>query len=60
MTKNPPFNAGDIRNRDLILGEEDPLERAMATHASIPAWKIPYTEEPGGLQSTGLHRAGHD
>ena len=36
------------------------MEEEMATHSSIPAWKIPWTEEPGGLQSTGLQRAGHD
>ena len=39
---------------------EDPLEEGMATHSSIPAWKIPWTEEPGGLQSTGSQRVGHD
>ena len=38
------------------LGPEDPLEQEMATHSSILAWKIPWTEEPGGLQSTGLQR----
>ena len=37
-----------------------PLEKGMATHSSILAWRIPWTEEPGGLQSTGSHRAGHD
>ena len=42
------------------LGWEDPLERGMATHSSIFAWRIPWTEEPGGLQSTGLQRVGHD
>ena len=42
------------------LGWEDPLEEGMATHSSILAWKIPWTEEPGGLQSTGLQRVGHD
>ena len=42
------------------LGQEDPLEEGMATHTSILAWKIPWTEEPGGLQSIGLHRVGHD
>ena len=42
------------------LGREDPLEKEMATHSSILAWKIPWTEEPGGLQSTGSQRAGHD
>ena len=42
------------------LGWEDPLEKEMATHSSILAWKIPWTEEPGGLQSTGLQRVRHD
>ena len=42
------------------LGWEDPLEKEMATHSSILAWKIPWTEEPGGLQSMGLQRVGHD
>ena len=41
-------------------GQEDPLEKEMATHSSILAWKIPWTEEPGGLQSMGLLRVGHD
>ena len=42
------------------LGQEDPLEKEMATHSSILAWRIPWMEEPGGLQSTGLQRVGHD
>ena len=42
------------------LGWEDPLEKAMATHSSILAWKIPWTEESGGLQSMALQRVGHD
>ena len=42
------------------LGREDPLENEMATHASILAWKIPRMEEPGGLQSMGSQRVGHD
>ena len=42
------------------LGWEDPLEKEMATHSSTFAWKIPWTEEPGGLQSTGSQRVGHD
>ena len=42
------------------LGQEDPLEKAMAPHSSTLAWKIPWTEEPGGLQSTGSQRVGHD
>ena len=42
------------------LGWEDPLEKEMAIHSSILAWRIPWTEEPGGLQSTGSQRIGHD
>ena len=42
------------------LGWEDPLEKGMATHSSILAWRIPWTEEPGGLQSTGSQRVGHE
>ena len=41
------------------LGQEDPLEKEMATHSSILAWKIPWTEKLGGLQSIGSQRAGH-
>ena len=44
----------------LSLGREDPLEKEMATHSSTLAWKIPWTEEPGRLQSTGSQRVGHD
>ena len=42
------------------LGREDPLEKEMATHSSILAWRIPWTEEPGELQSMGSQRVGHD
>ena len=42
------------------LGGEDPLEEEMETHSSILAWKTPWTEEPGRLQSMGSHRVGHD
>ena len=42
------------------LGREDPLEKEMATHSRIFAWSIPWMEEPGGLQSTGSQRVGHD
>ena len=42
------------------LAQEDPLEKDMATHFRTPAWKIPWTEEPGGLQSMGLRRVRHD
>ena len=41
------------------LGQEDPLEEGMTTHSSIHAWRIPWIEEPGGLQSIGLQRVGH-
>ena len=41
------------------LGREDPLEKEMATHSSILAWRIPWTEEPGGLQSIGSQKVGH-
>ena len=42
------------------LGREDPLEKEMAAHSSVLAWKIPWMEEPGGLQSMGLQRHGYD
>ena len=50
--KNLPANAGDVRDESLIPGSEDPLEKEMAIHSGILAWRIPWTEEPGGLQST--------
>ena len=46
--KESTCNAGDL---GLILGQEDPLEKGKVTHSSILAWRIPWTEEPGGLQS---------
>ena len=51
--KTPPANAGDIRGSGLTSrsGQEDPLEEGMAIHSSILAWRIPWTEEPGGLWS---------
>ena len=57
MVKNPSANAGDA---GLYLGWEDPLEEGMATYSSILVWKIPWTEESGGLQSMGSQRVGHD
>ena len=51
MKKNPPAKQ---EARVQSLGREDPLEKGMATHSSILAWRIPWTEEPGGLQSVGL------
>ena len=56
MVKYLPTNAGDIRDVDLILGSEDPLEEGMATHSSILILRIPWTEKLGGLQSVGLQR----
>ena len=56
VVKNLAASAGDLR----YAGWEGPLEEEMATHSSIVARKIPRTEEPGGLQSTELHRVGHD
>ena len=58
--KKPPASAGDLRDTGLIQGQEDPLEEGMATHFSILAWEIPWTGEPGGLQSMGLQRIGQD
>ena len=55
MVKNSSANAGDA---GLILG--DPLEKGMATHSSIFAWRLPWTEEPSGLQSMGSQRVRHD
>ena len=58
--KGPPANAGDIRDVGLILDWEDPLEEGMATHSTILAWRIPWTEEPSGLWSIGLQGVRHD
>ena len=54
MVKNPPASAGDVRDVGSIPGWEDPLEEGIATHSSILAWRIPWTEEPGRLQSLEL------
>ena len=54
--KEPPANAGDAGDVGSSLDQDDPLEAEMATHFSILAWKIPWTEEPGGLQSIGSHK----
>ena len=57
MVKNLPAMQG---SRVSFLGQEDPLEKKLATHSSIVAWRIPWTEEPDRLQSMGLLRVGHD
>ena len=51
MVKNPPANAGDIRDVGSIPESGDPLEEEMATHSSILAWRIPWTKEPNKVQS---------
>ena len=53
VVKNPPANAGDLRDMGLIPEYEDPLKESTATHSSVPAWTIPWTEEPGRLWSIG-------
>ena len=58
--KESTCSAGDMGDAGLILGLGRPLEKEMATHSSILVWKIPWTEEPGGLQSIGSQRVGHD
>ena len=59
VVKNSPANEGEARDMGSIrVG--DPLKKEMATHSSSIAWKIPWTEEPGRLQSMGSQRVGHD
>ena len=56
MLKNLP---GMLETQVQSLGQEDPLELGLAIHSSVLAWRIPWTEEPGGLQSLGLQRVEH-
>ena len=58
MVKNPPSKAGDTWVQS--LGQEDHLEKEIATHSSLLAWRIPWIEEPGELQSMGSQRVGQD
>ena len=60
MVKNPPAVQELQATRVQSLGREDRLEEGMATHSRILAWRIPWTEEPGRLQSIGLQRVEHD
>ena len=60
MVKNPPANAGDIKDTGLIPGLGRHPGGGRATHSSILAWRIPWTEEPGGLQSTESQTVRHD
>ena len=59
LVKNLPANAGDAEMRVKSLGQEDCLEKEMATRSSILAWRIPWTKETGGLQSMGSQRVRH-
>ena len=58
--KNPPAKQETRQMPVQFLGQEDPLEKGMATHSSSLAWEMPWTEESGELQSMGLQRVGHD
>ena len=60
VVKNLPAQAGDIETQVPSLGGEDPLEEGMATHSSILAWRIPWTEEPGRLQFIGSQEVRQD
>ena len=60
VVKNPPAISGDLRDTGSTLVQEDPQEEGTATHSSILAWRIPWTEEPGGLQSIPSHRVRHN
>ena len=60
VVKNLPANAGDAGDIGSTLGHEDALEEEMATHSTILAWRIPWTEEPGRREPVGLQRLRHD
>ena len=60
MVKNPPAVQETQKTQVGSLGQEDPLEEEMATHSSVLAWKIQWTEEPGRLQSLGSQSVGYD
>jgi len=60
VVKNPPTKQKPQKTWVQSLGWEDPLKEGMATHSSLLAWRIPWTEEPGGLQSMGSQRVGHN
>ena len=60
MVKHPLSDAEDTRDMSLIPGQKDLLEQEMATHSSILTWKIPWTEEPGGLQPMELQKVRYD
>ena len=59
VVKKPSVHVGDVRDAGLI-SREDPMEEGMAAHSSFLAWRIPWTEESGGLHPMGSQRVGHD
>ena len=60
VVKNMPAKAGHVVSISGSLGQEDPQEKEMATDSSVLAWEVPWTEEPGRLQSMGSQRVGHN
>ena len=60
VVKNPPASAGDVRDAGSVVGQEDPVAEGMATHSSILAWRFPWIEDPGELQTMGSQRLRHD
>ena len=60
LVKNPPAHAGDIETQVQSLGGEDPLSEGTAAHFSVLAWRTPWTEEPGRLQSMAPRKVRHD
>ena len=60
VVKTSSVDGGVVKIQAQPLGQDDPLEKEMATHCSILAWRIPWAEQPGRLQSMGSHRARHD
>ena len=60
MVKNPPAMQESQEEQDPSLGQEDPMAESMAAHSSVLTWRIPWTEEPGRLQSMGSQRIRHD
>ena len=57
LIENAPLHVKSFVKSSRSLGQEDPQEEGMATHSNIPAWRIPWTEEPGGLQSKGWQKS---
>ena len=60
VVRNLPASAGDIKRHEFNPGQEEPLEKGMATHSNIVAWRLPWAEEPRRLQSIESQRVGHN